>query len=184
MQDYWESYYKPPDYVSAATGSTRPFDGQMGWMDDGAYPTPRSSYTLHNPYVNDSASATGSTTPQSSYPVRVPPHQSETRRPIPSSSSLSPPAYSSAPSSSSTHHIKTSHTHAHRRARLPEAHSVRGHVAHRGPLCTKPSKPKPTHQMRRTQRVFRTRTRTVTLACWPSTEGIFSTHTGCRKVSG
>lgn len=102
MQDYWESYYKPPDYVSAATGSTRPFDGQMGWMDDGAYPTPRSSYTLHNPYVNDSASATGSTTPQSSYPVRVPPHQSETRRPTPSASYLSPPAYSSGPSSSSS----------------------------------------------------------------------------------
>lgn len=73
-------------------------------------------------------------------------------------------------------HIKTPHTRAHRRARPPETHSVRGHNAHRGPPCTKQRivpKPKPFHRARRTQRMFRTQTRTVTQACWPSTGGIF-----------
>lgn len=77
-------------------------------------------------------------------------------------------------------HIKAPHTRAHRRARPPEVHSVRGHNAHPGPPCTKQRtapkpKPKPIHRTRRTQRVFRTRTRThtATQACWPSKGGIF-----------
>lgn len=98
-------YYRLGKNVSTSTtmGSTLSATRQVGQMnasDYGAFPTPASS-TLYNPYVNDNASAVGSTTQQPSYPVRVPPHQSETRRPTPSS--LSPPAYSSGPNSLPTH---------------------------------------------------------------------------------